>query len=47
MEAIGQAFADEVFRVFKIKHPDIEVMSLNANEEVTQMIKRAQGSFDT
>lgn len=47
VEAIGQAFADEVFRVFKIKHPDIEVMSLNANEEVTQMIKRAQGSFDT
>jgi translation initiation factor IF-3 len=44
VEAIGQAFADEVFRVFKKQHPEIEVMSLNANQEVSQMIRRAESS---
>lgn len=44
VEAIGQAFADEVFRVFRKQHPDIEIKSLNANEEVTQMICRAESS---
>jgi anti-sigma regulatory factor (Ser/Thr protein kinase) len=38
---IGQAFADEVFRVFAIAHPDVELMSLNTNREVQQMIQRA------
>ena len=35
---IGQAFADEVFRVFPLVHPEVELMSLNANKEVSQMI---------
>jgi len=35
---IGQAFADEVFRVFPLVHPEVELMSLNANKEVGQMI---------
>jgi len=35
---IGQAFADEVFRVFPLAHPEVELMSLNANKEVGQMI---------
>ena len=35
---IGQAFADEVFRVFPLAHPEVELMSLNANKEVSQMI---------
>jgi STAS-like domain of unknown function (DUF4325) len=42
VEAVGQAFADEVFRVFKRQHPEIEIMSLNANKDVAQMLSRAE-----
>jgi anti-sigma regulatory factor (Ser/Thr protein kinase) len=28
---IGQAFADEIYRVFKIKHPNIEIQDINMN----------------
>ncbi len=38
---IGQAFADEVFRVFKESHPEIEIQSINTNPAVDFMIKRA------
>ncbi len=41
IEAIGQAFADEIFRVFAKQHPDIKLIPLNANTAVTQMINRA------
>jgi len=40
VSTVGQAFADEVFRVFKIKHPEIEVIPINANEAITFMIDR-------
>ena len=39
---IGQAFADEIFRVFALSHPGIDVQFINANEEVLKMIRRAQ-----
>jgi anti-sigma regulatory factor (Ser/Thr protein kinase) len=42
VEAVGQAFADEVFRVFKNQHPEIDLVSLNTNKDVEQMIRRAQ-----
>ena len=38
---IGQAFADEVFRVFKNNHPRITIVPRNANEDVVFMIRRA------
>lgn len=41
VETIGQAFADEIFRVFKAKQPTMELIYSNANKQVTQMIKRA------
>jgi len=41
VESIGQAFADEIFRVFQSKQPEIELLYLNANKQVTQMITRA------
>jgi hypothetical protein len=41
VETIGHAFADEIFRVFKIKNPDIHLMHVNANEEVQKSISRA------
>ncbi|HUD07407.1 MAG TPA: STAS-like domain-containing protein [Candidatus Saccharimonadales bacterium] len=37
---IGQAFADEIFRVFKRAHPDIEIRAVNTNEAVQFMIDR-------
>jgi len=41
---IGQAFADEIFRVFKSKHPEIEIRTENMNDNVEFMIKRAQST---
>jgi hypothetical protein len=38
---IGQAFADEIFRVFALSHPGIILEHLNANNEVSKMILRA------
>jgi anti-sigma regulatory factor (Ser/Thr protein kinase) len=42
VESIGQAFADEIFRVFKSEHLNINLYPINANEEVMRMIVRAQ-----
>ena len=39
VEFIGQAFADELFRVFKAKYPKIELFALNTNDTVAGMIK--------
>lgn len=39
---IGQAFADEVFRVFPVAHPQIELVPMHANSEVKRMIERAK-----
>ena len=42
VQTIGQAFADEVFRVFAKEHPDIVLVEINANPDVQQMINRAR-----
>lgn len=39
---IGQGFSDEIFRVFKNKHPDIELDPINMSPDVEFMIRRAQ-----
>lgn len=39
---IGQGFADEIFRVYKIKHPEINITFVNANEAVKFMIERVE-----
>ncbi|MEO8999345.1 MAG: DUF4325 domain-containing protein [Rhodanobacter sp.] len=44
--SIGQAFADEVFRVFAHDHPDITLVSMHAVPEVQQMIRRAEVARD-
>lgn len=41
VESIGQAFADEVFRVFVAQHPGIELLATNTNEQVARMMNRA------
>lgn len=40
--SIGQAFADEIFRVFANEHPEVELVSIHAATEVQQMIRRAE-----
>jgi hypothetical protein len=47
IESVGQAFADEVFRVFKNHHPEIEIHYVKATDEVTQMITRAQSNKES
>jgi anti-sigma regulatory factor (Ser/Thr protein kinase)/predicted transcriptional regulator len=42
VETAGQAFADEVFRVWQSAHPDIKIIIKNANENIMFMIKRVQ-----
>ncbi len=42
ISGIGQGFADQIFRVFKNKHPDIEIEVKNANEVVEMMIERVK-----
>lgn len=37
---IGQAFADELFRVFADAHPEVTISSRHANAEVSAMIRR-------
>lgn len=37
---IGQAFADQIFRVFVRNHPEVEVVWVNANPAVKRMIQR-------
>ncbi|MFT4180123.1 MAG: DUF4325 domain-containing protein [Thermomonas sp.] len=43
---IGQAFADEIFRVFANAHPDVELLHADATPGVQQMIRRAQALRD-
>lgn len=38
VESIGQGFADEIFRVFKAAHPDIEIDVKNASAFILRMI---------
>jgi uncharacterized protein (DUF1330 family) len=41
VNSIGQAFADEIFRVFRLKNRDTEIHHINANRDVEDMIVRA------
>ncbi len=41
VEEIGQAFADEIFRVFAAQHPEVSLTPVNVSTEVQQMIARA------
>lgn len=44
VRSIGQAFADEIFRVFANAHPAVQLTAINANEQVTSMIRRADAA---
>jgi len=44
VQEIGQAFADELFRVYGGSHPDVELLTTNMTEQVKQMWQRAKSS---
>ncbi len=46
VEEIGQAFADEIFRVFRNQHPDIRIIATRAEPDVRNMIDRAMLDSD-
>ena len=43
LDTIGQAFADEVFRVFANEHPDMQLYVTGANPAVQHMIRHVAG----
>ncbi len=42
---IGQAFSDEIFRVFKNAHPHVHLIPININDQVTKMIRHVLGNI--
>jgi hypothetical protein len=46
VDSIGQAFSDEIFRVFANEHPDMELLVINVKSEVRRMIDRARSAKD-
>jgi hypothetical protein len=43
IEIIGQAFADEIFRVFQNAHPDIQLEVVNATPDALNTIQHVSG----
>ncbi len=46
VDTIGMAFADEVFRVFALKYPEIELIPIKTNSAVRRVIHRAQATLE-
>jgi len=42
IDSIGEAFADEVFRIFPAAHPDVEIREIRGNKEVRSMIEEVR-----
>ncbi|MBQ8803958.1 MAG: STAS-like domain-containing protein [Tyzzerella sp.] len=42
VDFMGQGFADEVFRVFKNRHPEVEIVPINACPDILSMVKHVQ-----
>ncbi len=42
VDVIGQAFADEIFRVFNIEHPEITLEPINMSDSVKLMVSHAE-----
>ncbi len=42
VDIIGQAFADEIFRVYQLEHPETKIFYVSATSEIVRMIKRAK-----
>jgi len=44
VDSIGQAFADEIFRVFASQNPNVHLIPVNANEQVQKMIAHVKNA---
>ncbi|MDH3198384.1 MAG: DUF4325 domain-containing protein [Candidatus Krumholzibacteria bacterium] len=44
VEAIGPAFADEIFRSFRAAHPRVNLVTLNASAGIRHLIRQALGA---
>jgi len=44
VSAVGQAFADEIFRVYANNHPDLVLLPINMESNVVKMVNRALAS---
>jgi len=44
VDTIGQAFADEIFRVFVARHPSVKIVPIKMRAEVKRMVARARES---
>ena len=44
VDAIGQAFADEIFRVFPALHPEVSVVAIKTSSPVKRMISPARSA---
>jgi hypothetical protein len=42
VDSIGQAFADEIFRIYARNNPDVKIIAINTNLQIEKMIARAQ-----
>ena len=47
VQEIGQAFSDELFRVYGVSHPDIDILPKNMTEPVERMRRRVMMAHNT
>jgi len=45
VDSIGQAFADEIFRVFANQNPNVHLIPVNTNEQVQKMIAHVKNAI--
>jgi anti-sigma regulatory factor (Ser/Thr protein kinase)/anti-anti-sigma regulatory factor len=45
VDSIGQAFADEIFRVFASQNPNVHLIPVNTNEQVEKMIAHVKNAI--
>ena len=45
VDSIGQAFADEIFRVFASQNPNVHLIPVNTNEQVQKMIAHVKNAI--
>jgi len=45
VDDVGQAFADEIFRVFPGIHPEVRIVPINTTSNVKKLIRRAKASL--
>jgi anti-anti-sigma regulatory factor len=43
VQTVGQAFVDEVFRVFAAAHPHIQLKTMGLSPEVAKLVKMFRG----